>query len=152
MSTPEVLNSTLHVGPLKATVAPLSKALLPEQEDMRPLQSKWGVEQTKKAKPRHLAEVFGEVGQRVVNVAQKLHARMENTLRTESCHSAGKLVTVVPTSGAQPNATCIASAAVQFASTSSGKTNNKHRRRHPTPVRSGQPEWAGDAPSFLQNN
>ena len=70
MATPEILNSNLDIGPIKEAVTVLSRAPRPKQEDVQPLQSKWGVAQRKEGKRRPLAEVVGEVEQRVVSAAQ----------------------------------------------------------------------------------
>jgi hypothetical protein len=120
MATPEILNSNLDIAPVKEAVALLSRVPRPKQEDVQPLQSKWGVARLKEGKRRPLAEVIGEVEQRVVNATQELQAQLAN--------NAGKLATVVPTSAAQPDATCSASAE-QPASSSAVQPVVAHRTK-----------------------
>ena len=99
MATPEILNTNLDIGLVKEAVVILSRVPRPRQEDVQPLLSKRGVAQFKERKNRPLAEVIGELEQRVVNAAQTLQAQLAN--------NAGKLATVAPASAAQPAVSCV---------------------------------------------
>ena len=112
MTTPEVVNSNLDIGLVKEAVTVLSRAPRPRQEEVRPLQSKWGIARNREGMPRLLLDVIQELEQKVVNAAHRL-------------------ANSVTSSAAQPAATCVASSE-HPASSSSQRVSKKLKREHAT--------------------
>ena len=68
-----------EVRRIREAVAVLSTHPKPRQEDVRPLQSKWQVAQTKAKKPRPLGEVLQELNNKVIKAAQKLQQQLPDS-------------------------------------------------------------------------
>ena len=99
LTTDEVVHSNLDTGPLNEAVAVLSRSPRPRQEEVRPLQSKWGVTQTKKGKIRPLAEVISEFERKVVVAAQKFQQQLaSNPALQTQCAASSSGQTTCPKS------------------------------------------------------
>ena len=81
MTTPEVVNSNLDIGLVKEAVTVLSRAPRPRQEEVRPLQSKWGIARNREGMPRLLLDVIQELEQKVVNAAHMLQSACKSDRR-----------------------------------------------------------------------
>jgi len=78
-----VTSSNVDAQRIREATAVLSQCG-PRQEDVRPLQRKWQVAQTKDKKPRPLGEVLQEFESKVVEAAQKLQQQLADAIRLQS--------------------------------------------------------------------
>ena len=74
---PIASSSSADVQRIREAAAVLSHPK-PRQEDVRPLQSKWQVAQTKDKKPRPLGDVVQECKSKVIKAVQKLQQQLSD--------------------------------------------------------------------------
>ena len=90
LATEEVVSSNLDTGPVREAVAVLTRTPRPRQQEVQPLQNKWGVAQQHRRKRRPLPEVISECERKVVQAAQKLQQQLaSNPGKPSSSSGAG---------------------------------------------------------------